>query len=169
MVEKLNTQDLDPFLETFAAVLREAFPGYSQKIVDYFLQRIYTRANFDYWLRYNYKIILIAKTESRIVGFMVIEPYGGVCFARWLGVLKEHRRKGVGRKLVERWLELGKELGCHKAEIASQPEAKEFYEACGLALEGKRNLSYFGIDHYIFGKVIGKPNEGVMIESLKRW
>lgn len=164
LVEKIQTKDLDNFWPVFSMVLSEGFPGYSKKVIDYFLQRIYTKVNFDYWLRYNYKIILVAKIENQLVGFMVIEPYGGVCFTRWLGVLKEHRRKGVGRELINKWLELARQLGCHKVEIASQPEAKKFYEACGLVLEGKRSLSYFGIDQFIFGKVIGRPSEEVMVK-----
>lgn len=163
--EKLNLQELDLFWQVFEKVLSQDFPGYSQKVVDYFLEKLYNKASFNHWLNSGLKTVLIAKTESgKVVGFAVLDkPYGGVCFCRWLGVLKEYRKQGAGKKLIQAFLNYAKRSGCHKLELASQPKAKEFYEKCNLNLEGTRKLSYFGIDQYIFGKVIGKPDDIVMI------
>ena len=71
----------------------------------------------------------------------------------------------MGKKLVKEWMTYARELGCHKVEVASRSAAKNFYKKCGLALEGKRNLSYFGIDQYLFGKIINRPNDQIMIED----
>jgi GNAT superfamily N-acetyltransferase len=79
---------------------------------------------------------------------------GGVSLLRWLGVKRTHQKKGLGRQLITAWLKLATDQGCHKAEVAAQPEAKEFYAKVGLNLEGHRIKSYFGIDQYIFGKVL---------------
>ena len=185
-IEKLTFQDLDLFWQVFSKVLQTDFPGYTKAVVDYFLNKAYTRANFNYWLSTDWKIVLAAKTEGHpkallpekgptastfrhvgfragIIGFAVLDkPYGGVCFCRWLGVLAEFRNQGVGKKLIEAWLNYAKNSGCHKAEVASQPEAKDFYKKCNLDLEGKRKLSYFGIDQYIFGRVINQPRDMIM-------
>lgn len=162
-IEKLTFQDLDLFWQVFSKVLQTDFPGYTKAVVDYFLNKAYTRANFNYWLSTDWKIVLAAKAEAGIIGFAVLDkPYGGVCFCRWLGVLAEFRNQGVGKKLIEAWLNYAKNSGCHKAEVASQPEAKDFYKKCNLDLEGKRKLSYFGIDQYIFGRVINQPRDMIM-------
>jgi ribosomal protein S18 acetylase RimI-like enzyme len=169
-IEKLTLQNLDAFWELFAQTIRHDFPGYSQSVVDYFLTRMYSQYNFQQWLMTGWKIILAAYAKAakgenceKIVGFAVLDkPYGGVCFLRWLGVRPEYRKKGVGKKLIFEWEKYSRGDGCHKIEVASQPEAKKFYQKAGLRLEGKRRQSYFGIDQYIFGKVIGRPDDVIM-------
>ncbi len=165
-ISYLKPFEVDEFFPVFAKVLKTQFPGYSLVIINYFLEKIYTPNSFKYWLTTGWRFVFIAKVEGKIVGFAVVDrPYGGVCFCRWLGVLPDYQKKGIGKKLISAWLDYGKEYGCHKAEIASQPEAKEFYLRCNLDLEGERKVSYFGIDQFIFGKVLGKPKDEVMIKD----
>lgn len=165
-IEKLQPRDLDAFWQVFSQVLRSDFPGYTKAVINYFLNRIYTKKAFNYWLLSSWKIVLVAKLEERIVGFAVLDkPYGGVCFCRWLGILKGFRNKGIGKRLIKEWINYATSLGCHKVELASQPEAKDFYKKCNLDLEGKRQMSYFGIDQFIFGKVIGKPKDEAMTRA----
>ncbi|OGD52801.1 hypothetical protein A3J78_02160 [Candidatus Beckwithbacteria bacterium RBG_13_35_6] len=166
IVEALKLQELDSFWQVFKIVLSKDFPGYSPKVVDYFLNKLYNQASFNYWLNSGYKTVLVAKFGNTIIGFAVIDkPYGGVCFCRWLGILKNFRKKGAGKKIIAAWIQYAKEYGCHKVEVASQPNAKIFYQKCNLDFEGKRKLSYFGIDQYIFGKVISEQNDEVMIRD----
>lgn len=165
-VEELQLTDLDAFWQVFEVVTRYDFPFYSPKVIEHFLVRTYTKAIYHYWLTTNWKVIFVAKAEGKIIGFAVIDkPYGGVCFLRWLGVLKEYRHLGAGKSLINAWLEYAKNYGCHKAELAAQLPAKEFYQKCGLSLEGERKMSYFGIDQPIFGKVLGPPKDEVMIKE----
>ncbi len=176
LIEKLQLKDLDDFWEVFSQTIRTDFPGYSPKVIDYFLTQMYSKYNFQQWLMTGWKIVLVVRAAkpkaeqvhfgAGIVGFAVLDrPYGGVCFCRWLGVLKDYRNKGIGRKLIEEAINYTQNYGGHKIELASQPEAKGFYHKAGLELEGKRKLSYFGIDQYIFGKVIGRPKDEVMIRD----
>lgn len=156
-VQQLSSERLDEFITVFFKILRAEFPGYTAQVHDYFERTAYSKDNFKYWLSYNLKIIYVALNElDNMVGFAVIDaPYGGVSLCRWLGVQKEYQRQKIGSTLIKTWMELAKKQKCHKVELAAQPEAKIFYEKVGLNLEGKRNLSYFGIDQYVFGKVIG--------------
>ncbi len=168
VIEELQEDEITPFHNLFAKILKEGFPGYSPNVIDYFLSKIYTPNAFYLWLKDNWKTFLVAKKQSKtkkeIIGFVVIDkPYGGVSFCRWLGVLKNYRKKGIGKKLIKTWINKAKKTDCHKIEVASQPAAKNFYVKCGLELEGRRKLSYFGINQFIFGKVIGEPKEEAMI------
>jgi len=159
----LAKEDIGGFYPIFVQALKTIFPCYSQKITDFFVNKIYTPANFIYWVNNNLKTIILTKEKNEITGFMVIDqPYGGVSFCRWLAVLPKYQKKGLGRKLINAWIIFAKYQGCHKVELASQPLAKTFYEKVGLTLEGERKLSYFGADQFVFGKIIGKPNESSM-------
>jgi len=165
-IEELQAKEVDFFWPVFSQIIKTGFPGYSSAVVDYFLSKIYTPQAFKQWLATGWKSILVAKKKAMIVGFAVLDkPYGGVSFCRWLAVVENSRRQGIGRKLISSWLALAKEKGCHKLEIASQPEAKDFYQQIGLELEGKRSLSYFAIDQFIFGKVIGRPSDQAMTKD----
>lgn len=161
----LNKNDIGSFYPIFAQTMQTVFTCYDKKIIDFFLDKVYTPANLIYWLNNNLKIIFVAKKSLHLIGFaMIDQPYGGVSFCRWLAVSSQYQRQGVGSKLISTWEKFAKTQGCHKIELASQPLAKKFYEKVGLTLEGERKLSYFGINQFVFGKVIGKPMEKTMMK-----
>ncbi|MDH7475866.1 MAG: GNAT family N-acetyltransferase [Microgenomates group bacterium] len=156
----LKENEINNFWPVFAEILSNGFPEYSKKVVDYFLKKIYNRPNFLFWLERKLKSVIVAKFDQQIIGFAIVdEPYGGVSFCRWLGVKTAYQKKGIGTKLIKAWENLAFSQGCHKMEIASRPAAKDFYKKAGLTLEGCRKLSYFGIDQFVFGKIIGQPDD----------
>ena len=158
-IHALSSQDIDQFYPVFTSVLNTEFPGYTREVIYYLFNRIYTRDTLKFWVQRKEKIIIGAFENDSIVGFAVIDsPYGGVSFCRWLGVFKDHQRKGIGTSLIQKWEVLARESKAHKMEVAGQPEAKKFYEKMGFDLEGMRKKSYFGIDQYLFGKILAEPN-----------
>lgn len=159
----LESKDLDQFYEVFVNVLHTQLSGYSSKVLNYLTTQIYPRHAFALWLTDGSRIIITTKENKTTVGFAVLDrPYGGVSHCRWLGVAPEHQRKGIGTKIVIEWIRYAKSVGCHKIELAGHPQARGFYEAIGLESEGKKQTSYFGVDLYMFGKVIGEPDEHSM-------
>lgn len=166
-IYSIGQSEVDAFWGLFAEVLQAEFPGYTKKVLHFMIDKVYTRNAYQYWLSQSMKTVFLATAEHEPVGFAVIDdPYGGVSFCRWLGIKKDYQRKGIGTKLITMWLDHAKATGCHKAEVAAQPIARAFYKKVGLKEEGKRELSYFGIDQYVFGKVLGTPNESVMTNHL---
>lgn len=156
-IDLLQPSELRDFYPVFERVLRTEFPCYSEESLHYLLNTIYTKFNFEFWIREKSKFALVARVngEGPIVGFALIdEAYGGVSLCRWLGVVREYQRRGIGTDLVKRWFKEARARKCHKMEVAAQSTAKTFYEKAGLDLEGFRKKSYFGADQYVFGKVI---------------
>lgn len=163
-IEKLSYQDIETFCKVFYSVLEKEFPGYDHKIINYFKNYAYTPGHFRYWISEEQKTILIARKNGQIAGFAVIDgQYGGVSLCRWLGILPQYQKQGIGKQLMYMWEKIANAQSCHKLELAAQESAKGFYEKAGLKLEGKRELSYFGVSQFIFGKVIAKPNIKSMV------
>jgi ribosomal protein S18 acetylase RimI-like enzyme len=155
----LNPENLGEFFPFFEKLMRENFPFYHPKVINYFLTNIYTRQNLYHQLKNNQRIILVAYEEKEPLGFaMIDEPYGGVSFLRWLAVSKNQQGKGVGKALIFEWEKMAKDQGCHKMELAAYPLVASFYEKCGFEKEGLRKMSYFGINQIIMGKVVGRFN-----------
>ncbi len=158
IIEQIKKEQVNQFWPTFKRILKKEFTFYPPLIINYFLSRIYTPYSFRFWIEKNYKNVIIARKNEKIIGFAVIDrPYGGVSFCRWLGVTKKEQKKGIGSRLVKEWIKIAKEKDCHKIEIASQPGAIDFYNKVGLKKEGVRKKSYFGVSQHIFGKIISEP------------
>ena len=164
-INYLSPEKVENFYKIFTHVLKTEFPGYDPKVSQYLLDKIYNVPTFKYWTTNKEKVVLTGEFEGKIVGFALIDSvYGGVSFCRWLGVMKDHQHQGIGTALVYAWEKLAKDSGAHKMEVAGQPEATEFYKKVGLTLEGKRLKSYFGIDQYLFGKVLSEPDAEKMVK-----
>lgn len=163
-IETLSSLEVSVFYPVFEEIIKQEFPGYTTPVIDYLLHEMYTQPNIIYWTENHLKTVYLAKTiKGQIVGFaMVDKPYGGVSLLRWLGVVNSYQKNGIGTKLLQHWINNAQNQNCHKAEVAAQEKAKGFYEKAGLVFEGKRQASYFGIDQYMFGKVMGKPNDTTM-------
>lgn len=164
-IAMLTKDDVGSFYSVFAHAMKTVFPCYGKRIINFFLEKVYTPVNLIYWLNNDLKYIIAVKENDRFVGFaMIDQPYGGVSFCRWLAVLPSFQKKGIGRKLINQWIKTATSQGCHKVELASHLLANKFYEKVGLTYEGERKLSYFGINQYVYGKVIAKPDETMMIK-----
>lgn len=82
---------------------------------------------------------------------------GGVTFINWLGVKKQFQRRGIGKKLIQAWQDWAKRRGYHKLRASTtNSENHAFYEKLGFFLEGVKKKDRYGLDHFVFGKIIGE-------------
>lgn len=164
-IREVTKGEIDRFYLVFSSVLKEGFPEYSQKLVDFFLTKDFSQEVFkkDYCRQLT---ILSAIEEEKIVGFLVFDKlYGGVSYCNWLGVVKEYRGRGIGRQLMEKWEEAVLSAGGHKLLLLTQAEKNRvFYQKCGFNQEGFEKKSWFGLDSWIFGKVIETPKPKVFLK-----
>ena len=88
--------------------------------------------------------LLVAQTEGRIIGFGGIDV-NATEQVKWLYLLPQHQRAGVGSQML-RWLErIGREAGLNSLRLHSAPGAVEFYRRHGYsAVEG---VEQTGHDH----------------------
>lgn len=78
-----------------------------------------------------------ATLAGAIVGVAGLRIAASLAHLESLIVAPEHRRKGIGRRLVQRVEELGNYYNCHKVtlEVPAGLPAATFFEACGYKIE----------------------------------
>ena len=97
-----------------------------------------------------------AEENKKIVGAASISFISGTCLIKELTVDKSAKNKGYGSALVKEIEKRAASNGCCKvwAYSAVLYNAKRFYEKNGYAEEGLLKNHFYGLDHYIFGKVL---------------
>jgi len=80
----------------------------------------------------------------------------GSSWLTFLGVKPAHRRKGVGRSLLTRFIEESRKQGSHKVSLDTDPRlipAVRLYESMGFVTEGFARNPY-GLELVIYSKDI---------------
>lgn len=79
---------------------------------------------------------LLAFLDGRAVGTARIVMHGGQAKIGRMAVLKSHRRKNVGRKLLIRAITTAKKQGARKIYLHAQVAVIAFYESAGFRCVG---------------------------------
>jgi ribosomal protein S18 acetylase RimI-like enzyme len=82
------------------------------------------------------KFTLVAKKNEEIIGFISCVVKAGITYIDCVLVSFDHRRGGIGRRLVSEAENKAKELGSHKIwlETGSNWTAKKLYEKIGYSV-----------------------------------
>jgi len=166
MVKIVEEKELEKFHQLFSQVLREGFPEYPSRLIEFFINNDFSFENLKKQLEKKEITILMDEEVNGLLGFLLYEkPYGGVSYCAWVGVLKGVRGKGIGRKLMEEWEKQILALGGHKLMLLTQSQInRNIFPRYGFKEEGCEEKSWFGLDAWIFGKIINEPKlENYMI------
>lgn len=103
--------------------------------------------------------LYLAFENNNVIGYLLANrEKAGVGFCHWLGIDKKFRHKGIGSKLLKRWEEDSIREGLHAIHLWTMENDLEFYKKNNFVLAGKFKNAWFGIDHFLLYKNIGKPN-----------
>lgn len=165
-IEKLTLENLNEFFEVFKEVLGTGFPEYSKELINFFIYKDFSKNIFSEKIKKNQWLGLLTKFKNNIIGFLVTDKlYGGVSYCLWLGVKKEFQEKGIGSRLLKEWEREIKKQGGHKLMLVTQHKKnKKFYVKNGFKNEGFEEKSWFGLDCWKYGKIIGKPKPEVLFK-----
>jgi GNAT superfamily N-acetyltransferase len=162
VIRRLTEADLDIFFTTFSSLLETQFPEYTERSINYMLTnpRAWNKENFRSVLERESRIVLGAFIEESLVGLIEAEePFGGVSLGVWLMVDPPFQKHGIGTALLTEWAKKVKELGGHNLYLYAEKRNKAFYEKVGFTLVGLQEKAWFGVDVYIFTKLIQEPKE----------
>ena len=103
------------------------------------------------------EILLVAVENRQIVGVALGREAGGVCSLGFLAVAKECRGKGVGSRLLKRFILEGRRRKAHKIWLFTSPRlvpAIELYVRNGFLPEGLLRKHTRGLDMIIYSKFL---------------
>lgn len=90
--------------------------------------------------------IFIADEGGQIVGACMAGYDGHRGWLYSVAVSRDHRRRGVGKNLMEEAMESLRKMGCIKVNLqirSSNHEVKAFYESLGFAVEERISMGAF--------------------------
>lgn len=159
-VRVVTVNDFEGLLRCYIEIwesLREWLPN---SFVDAELESVReteSRERFKQRIKSRDGIFLIAEKNSEIVGVALGQESGGVCNLRFLGVKTEHRRKGVGASLLDRFVKEAKRRKAHKVSLRTSPNlspARKLYIESGFIPEGFLRKHIRGLDVIVYSKFL---------------
>ena len=156
-IRKMRIEDVEDFLNCQANIwekLRESLP---QEFVESNLNWIRRQGAKDSWIKAigepNW-ILLVAEKENSIVGMATGRvDWSHLSQLGFLGVDPNHRRKGIARSLVKKFMKESKNLGAVKISLETSPSLKpaiKLYADMGFFPEGFLKSHRMGEDIIIY-------------------
>jgi len=85
-------------------------------------------------------VTFVARDGDKLLGAVVAKTFWGGLHIKNLIIAKEYRVLGIGKALMERVFEKGKELGCRFAFVETMSfQALDFYKKIGFVEEFSRS------------------------------
>lgn len=129
IIREANQEDLTKLMP----ILRQLSPGSDEDDLDK-LKQILDKITKD---EYHYLCVFEEDNEIIGSGTLIVQknlshkgmPYGHI---ENIVVDTNHRKKGIGKKIVLHIIEKAKKAGCYKLILDCKKENIPFYEKCGL-------------------------------------
>jgi len=102
-------------------------------------------------------VFLIVEKANEIIGVALGREHGGVCNLGFLGVNKEHRRKGMGTALLNKFVEEARKRKAHKVSLHTSRSllpAIRLYIKNGFIQEGFLRRHTRGLDMIGYSKFL---------------
>jgi len=168
IIRRITEEDFLDFWLVFKRVIMEGFPEYPLSVRQFFVGKDFVNTYLKKEIKDWDFMVWLAKEAREILGFLVVEElYGGVSYADWIGVLPEYQGRGVGSGLIHFWEEKVLEEKGHKLLLLAPSNGrKQFYLKLGFKEEGLEEKSWYGVNHWLFGKLIASPESKVILKGL---
>ena len=104
------------------------------------------------------RIILVAEEDGEIIGVAHGRTEeGGLSWLGFIGVTPTHRRRGIGRQLVQEYIKESRTRGASKVSLNTAPQLKtamKLYADLGFVPEGYLRRHRYGVDLIIYSKFL---------------
>jgi GNAT superfamily N-acetyltransferase len=117
------------------AVVYEVRPSVSSELLDELFEAAWDRFRERDWAPVLERSLgwVGAFDEGRLIGFVYLAGDGGLhAFLLDPTVHPDYRRRGIGRQLVVRAVELARDAGADWLHVDFEPHLTGFYQGCGF-------------------------------------
>jgi ribosomal protein S18 acetylase RimI-like enzyme len=158
-IREIKTKEVDSFSDFFNKSVSKQFTEYSKKARNFLIKEEWTKKRIEDAVRGNYVIFLLAFEKEKIVGYLIGgHHFGGIATVMWIAIDSDYQGKGIGRKIMNKYISLLKKEGAHKINLTvTIKDNIGFYEKLGFKVQCFNKKDYFGLDSYIMYKDIQKP------------
>ena len=107
------------------------------------------------WIEEKY-YILSKENNNNILGILLLVVVCGLGHIETLIVSSNHRKKGIGRELIQKAEKISQKKGCHKMhlETGKSWSAFKFYRKMGYEIEAELPKHFFKQNVVIFTKYL---------------
>ena len=156
-IREMREEDIESFIGCEARIwetLRERLP---EEFVERNLNWIRRQGHRDAWMKAigdPSRILLVAEEDDSIVGAAQgLVDWSRLSTLGFLGVDESHRRKGIGRSLLERFIEESRSRDAAKITLFTSPTLKpavKLYAEMGFVPEGFLSRHRLGVDMIVY-------------------
>lgn len=165
-IAKAKTADLEKFYEFLTKTLMGEYFEYSKNSSAFTLDEDLPKKDLKKLIGEGKRILYLAYSKNKIVGYLLtFKPRAGVAFAQWLAVDKDFQKHGIASKLLSLWEKEALTDGAHLLHLWTTKNDIPFYLNRKFKKGGSFPQSWFGVDHYLFYKILRKPNEKVFLKG----
>lgn len=165
-VAKAKISDFEKFYELLTKTLMGNYFLYSKNSSAFTLNEDLPRKDLKKLIRDGKRILYLAYSKNNVVAYLLtFKTHAGVAFAQWLAVDKDFQKHGIASKLLSLWEREALTNGAHLLQLWTTKNDIPFYLNRKFKKGGSFPQSWFGIDHYLFYKILRKPNEKVFLKN----
>lgn len=115
------------------------------------------------------ELLLVAATQTRVVGFLLADLIGSHCYIEEVNVLPEYGRQGIGRRLVEKIIQMAQSHHCDAVTLTTFSHVSwnaPFYETLGFKKIKTKKLAGYLADYLMDQRRNGLSNRIAMIKTV---
>jgi len=165
-IAQAKVEDFDKFYNLLTKTLRGNYFLYSKNSIAFTLDEDLPKEDLKKYIKEGKRKLYLAFSKNNIIAYLLtFKPRAGVAFAQWLAVDKGFQKQGVASKLLSFWEKEALNDGAHILHLWTTKNDIPFYENRGFTKGGSFPQSWFGVDHYLFYKILRKPDEKLFLRE----
>lgn len=165
-VARAGLADFEKFYKLLVKTLQGNYFLYSKNSCSFTLDEDLPKKDLKRYIKEGKRILFLAYSKNKVVGYLLtFKTRAGVSFAQWLAVDRAYQQHGIASKLLSLWEKESLSDGAHILQLWTTENDLPFYLGRGFTKGGSFPKSWFGVDHFLFYKVLRKPNEKLFLRE----
>ena len=165
-ITKAKISDFEKFYQLLTKTLMGNYFLYSKNSSAFTLDEDLPKKDLKKYIGEGKRILYLAYSKNKVVAYLLtFKAHAGVAFAQWLAVDKDYQKHSIASKLLSLWEKESLSNGAHILQLWTTKNDIPFYLNRKFKKGGIFPQSWFGVDHYLFYKILRKPDEKVFLKE----